>query len=420
MPNLSQIVGRPLPDRGMPTGTVSVRVARKMPANAVAGAEVSAIIKNAGGDLRRRALKTDDSGRVLFEGMAPGDEFHAEVNVDGEQLQTETFTMPSEGGIRTMLIRRRRGRRRRAAAEPEGEAAAGEGSPAGAGKDQRASPWARPPASRRRTRRCPSGRWRSACCDESGRADRQPPRAAGHGRTSRARSTSRAARATRPAPRASPSLPAGKQTGYAAVIEWHGLRLEHVAVRDARERRRARRDPRAGAHRRSVGDHDRRGRPHRRPDGRGPAADPRVAARSRTRSDEMFDPAPGALEIPLPTGFASAQPQENERKIDVRQNHGVAVHGPIVPKRVAARRGRQRTSGQRSACSASCFPTTATRTTSRSRCRTASGRRRLITDQKVAGLTVSGPGVGAREERVLGGRKYWVMPVAADRRRAAR
>jgi hypothetical protein len=37
----------------------------------------------------------------------------------------------------------------------------------------------------------------------------------------------------------------------------------------------------------------------------------------------------------------------------------------------------------------------------------------VITDQKVVGLTVSGPGVGAREERVLGGHKYWVMPVAA-------
>src|SRR3954453_23066378 len=37
----------------------------------------------------------------------------------------------------------------------------------------------------------------------------------------------------------------------------------------------------------------------------------------------------------------------------------------------------------------------------------------LVTDQKVTGLTVTGPGVGAREERVLGGHKYWVMPVAA-------
>ena len=34
--------------------------------------------------------------------MAPGDEFRAEVNVDGEHLQTDAFTMPSEGGIRTI------------------------------------------------------------------------------------------------------------------------------------------------------------------------------------------------------------------------------------------------------------------------------------------------------------------------------
>ena len=77
MPNLAEIVGRPLPDNGMPAGTVSVRVARKMPSNGVAGAEVSAVIKNAGGDLRRRTEKTDADGRALFEGMAPGDEFNA-------------------------------------------------------------------------------------------------------------------------------------------------------------------------------------------------------------------------------------------------------------------------------------------------------------------------------------------------------
>ena len=58
-------------------------------------------------------------------------------------------------------------------------------------------------------------------------------------------------------------------------------------------------------------------------------------------SDRMFDPAPGALEIPLPTGFTGAQPQENERKIDVRQDHGVAVHGADRPQALAARRGRR-------------------------------------------------------------------------------
>ncbi len=113
MPNLAEIVGRPLPDNGMPTGTVSVRVARKMPSNGVAGAEVSAVIKNAGGDLRRRTEKTDADGRALFEGMAPGDEFHAEVTVDGELLKTETFTMPAGGRPPHDADRRpRQGRRR--------------------------------------------------------------------------------------------------------------------------------------------------------------------------------------------------------------------------------------------------------------------------------------------------------------------
>src|SRR4051812_33035712 len=79
MPNLRDISGHPLPDRGMAAGTVSVRVARKTLANAAGGVDVAAIIKNAGGDLRKRTLKTDADGRVLFEGLAPGDEFHVEV-----------------------------------------------------------------------------------------------------------------------------------------------------------------------------------------------------------------------------------------------------------------------------------------------------------------------------------------------------
>src|SRR3954470_9860065 len=132
MPDLSQIVGRPLPDRGMPIGTVSVRVAPKTPANAVADVEVSAIIKNAGGDARRRTRKTDESGRVLFEGMTPGDEFLAEVTVDGEHLQTEKFSMPAQGGLRTMLI---------AAVASGGGDSGGEALASGTardGKDQRA------------------------------------------------------------------------------------------------------------------------------------------------------------------------------------------------------------------------------------------------------------------------------------------
>jgi hypothetical protein len=47
------------------------------------------------------------------------------------------------------------------------------------------------------------------------------------------------------------------------------------------------------------------------------------------------------------------------------------------------------------------------------------GELTLITDQKVTGLTLSGPGVGPREERVLGGHKYWVMSLRRRPRRGA-
>src|SRR5678815_1248319 len=104
MPDLSRIVGRPLAVPGMPNGTVSVRVGRKMPVNAVKDVEVSAIIKGTNGESRKRVLKTDESGHALFEGMRPGDQFRAEVNLDGEHLQTETFTLPAEGGLKTMLL----------------------------------------------------------------------------------------------------------------------------------------------------------------------------------------------------------------------------------------------------------------------------------------------------------------------------
>ena len=126
----------------------------------------------------------------------------------------------------------------------------------------------------------------------------------------------------------------------------------------------------------------------------------------------MFDPAPGALEIPLPTGFTGAQPQENERKIDVRQDHGVAVHGPIVPKRSQLGVGDNERQANE-VVFGFVLPYHGDTHDFSQPMPNGIGPLTLITDQKVVGLTVSGPGVGAREERVLGGHKYWVMPVAA-------
>jgi len=408
MPDLSQIVGRPLPDRGMPTGTVSVRVARKMPANAVAGVEVSAIIKNAGGDLRRRALKTDDSGRAIFEGMVPGDEFSAEVNVDGEHLQTEKFTMPAEGGVRTMLISGVVAGGGGGDEETEGAPAAG-GGPA-EGRGPRAFSLGATAGTAEPDSALPAGTLDVLLRDENqapipnhpvtlGMVNKQ-----GEVEVKRAQSdASGKARFT--------DLPTGAKTGYAAVIDWHGLRLNTAPFGM----------PDSGGARAEIRALARTGDPSAVTIGAGG----RIVVQMHedtlqileflpleNTSDKMFDPGPGAFEIPLPTGFVSAQPQENERKIEVRQNHGMAVHGPIVPKRSqlgvsdAERQANE-------VVFAFVLPYHGDTHVFSQPAPNGIGALTLITDQKLEGLTVSGAGVGTREERTVGGRKYWVMPVAA-------
>ena len=404
MPDLSRIVGRPLPDRGMPTGTVSVRVARKMPANAVANVEVSAIIKNAGGDARHRALKTDDSGRVLFEGMAPGDEFFAEVTVDGEHLQTEKFSMPDTGGIKTMLI---------SALQSGGGAAAGEAPAAGAAggeKDQRAFALGATAGEAEPDASLPTGTLEVRLHDEN-----QAP-IANHSVllgmvNKQGEIETRAGKSDAAGQARFTGLSVGQQTGYAVVIEWRGLRL-NTSPFGMPESGGARAEIRALAR---TSD----------PAAITIAAGGRIVVQMRddalqileflpleNSSEKMFDPAPGAFEIPLPTGFVGAQPQENERKMEVRQNHGIAVHGAILPKR-----SQLGASDAESKANEVVFgfvlPYHGDTHVFSQPAPNGMGPLTLIIDQKIQSLAASGPGLGAREERTLGGHKYWVMPIAA-------
>ncbi len=96
--------GKPLPVPDLPPGTVVVRLARKTPQNAAVGVEITATTKGANGDSRNRSAKTGPDGRATFDGIAPGSEFHATAEVDGERLETSRFPVPSGGGTRVMLI----------------------------------------------------------------------------------------------------------------------------------------------------------------------------------------------------------------------------------------------------------------------------------------------------------------------------
>ena len=397
MPNLAEIVGRPLPDNGMPPGTVSVRVARQRPANGVAGAEVSAVIKNAGGDLRRRTEKTDADGRAMFEGMAPGDEFHAEVTVDGELLKTETFTVPSQGGLRTMLI---------AALGHAGS----DGSPAGAG----------PPAGGGEgmftlgatagvavtDESLPAGSLDVRLFDEGGAPIGNQPVLLGMvDKENKIKVVKGKTNAEGVAHFS--ALPRGDGTGYAAVLEWHGMRLG-TAPFPMPEKSGARAEIRA----------------------LGRISDPAVMAVGaggriiiqmhednlqilemfplENSSDKMFDPGPGAIEIPLPQGFVGAEAQENERKIDVRQNYGMAVHGVFAPKRSLV--GTTAKNAGQEVVFGFVLPYHGAKRAFAQPLPNGMGAFTLITEQ-IPGLTATGPGIGERQERELGGRKYWVMPI---------
>jgi hypothetical protein len=405
MPNLAEIVGRPLPDLGMPVGTVSVRVSRQLPANPVAGVEVSALIKNAGGDSRRRAETTDSGGRVLFEGMVPGDEFRAEVTVGKEVLTTETFTLPPEGGLRTMLIADL-GTSGRAPAAGGAAAPAATGSAAAAGGEPPPFVLGATAGVATADAALPPGTLEVRVLDETGAPignhavllgmiDQSNKIDVRHGKSDAAG----LARFT--------GLPTGDTTGYAAVVEWHGTRLGTAPFPM----------PSSGGARAEIRALTRTADPSVMTIG--PGARIVVQMHEDTlqflelfplenNSDKMFDPGPGAIEIPLPSGFVSAQAQENERKVDVRQNHGMAVHGAFTPKRAtlgttAKNAGHEVTFGF-------VLPYHGHTRDFVQPMPNGIGPFTLITEE-IPGLTVSGPGIGQRQERELGGRKYWVMPV---------
>jgi hypothetical protein len=403
MPDMRAISGRPLPDAGMPAGTVSVRVARKMPSNAVAAVEVTALITNAGGDLRKRSGKTDGSGRVLFEGLAAGDRFKAEVTVDGEKLATQEITMPPGGGVRTMLIA---GLGPAPAGGGGGEAAAEAG---GGGGGEAEFSLGASTGTAHADPSLPAKTLEVHLLDEAGQPVKNAPVMLGavdqtnKVQVHRARSDdSGVARFT--------DLPTGEHTGYAAVFEWHGIRLgtEPFAM------------PETGGMRAEI-----RALPR--------TADPKVITIApgarlvlqmhedslqfleifalENTSDKIFDPGAGAIEIPLPQGFVGAEAAQGDRKIDVRQNHGMAIHGVVVPKRSissagdAATRANEVTFGF-------VLPYHGDSREFEQPMPTGIGPFNLITEQ-VGDIVITGPGVGPRETRELGGRKYWLARVEA-------
>jgi hypothetical protein len=99
MPDPSLIHGRAIPASELGDGIVTVRVVREAIGNNVPGQQVQVII---GGT--KRTATTDDQGRAEFNNLPRGDEARAEVTVDGEQLASQPFRVPTTGGLRVILV----------------------------------------------------------------------------------------------------------------------------------------------------------------------------------------------------------------------------------------------------------------------------------------------------------------------------
>jgi hypothetical protein len=120
MPDPSLIHGKAIPAADLPNGTVTVRVVREAIGNNVTGQEVRVTV---GGTAR--TARTDGQGRAEFANLPQGAEARAETTVEGEQLISDPFVVPTSGGLRVILV----AGLKQAAARAEKEAAAAAAAP---------------------------------------------------------------------------------------------------------------------------------------------------------------------------------------------------------------------------------------------------------------------------------------------------
>jgi hypothetical protein len=99
MPDPKQMSGIPLPTGDVPKGSVSVRVVRGSLDKPVAGTPVELRT----GD-KTQTVNTDQEGRAVFSGVLPGLPVQASAVIDGERIESQSFSVPPEAGIRMVLV----------------------------------------------------------------------------------------------------------------------------------------------------------------------------------------------------------------------------------------------------------------------------------------------------------------------------
>jgi len=95
-----QMAGIPRPVSDLPNGSISVRLIRGQLTNNVASHPVEAHLPNG----QVVTVNTDAAGRAQFDNLRAGASVSFTATVDGEKLESQEFAVPSQGGIRLMLV----------------------------------------------------------------------------------------------------------------------------------------------------------------------------------------------------------------------------------------------------------------------------------------------------------------------------
>jgi hypothetical protein len=93
-------LGKPLPDDGLPAGTVSVKIVAGGPAAVVVGTDVTLLVNGT-----PRTARTSSDGRAMFPGLPAGAQVQAKIAGGDNQgeITSEVFPVPGSGGVRVML-----------------------------------------------------------------------------------------------------------------------------------------------------------------------------------------------------------------------------------------------------------------------------------------------------------------------------
>jgi hypothetical protein len=97
--DMNQMSGVPLPSGDLPDRTISVRVVRGALTNNVQRHEVELLVAGT-----PRKIATDANGRAIFSELPAGATVQAVTTLDGKRLASQSFEVPSKGGVRLILV----------------------------------------------------------------------------------------------------------------------------------------------------------------------------------------------------------------------------------------------------------------------------------------------------------------------------